>query len=46
MAASVTVKCVACGSTRDVGLGEVPAGDVPMCEQCMAPMAPVRAESG
>lgn len=42
----VKVKCVSCGATREVKAGEVPEGDVPMCDQCLSPMVPVEARSG
>lgn len=35
---AVTVRCVACKSTREIGPGEVAADDVPMCERCFMPM--------
>jgi hypothetical protein len=38
MSATVTVRCVACGATREIGAGEVPAGESPMCESCFSPM--------
>lgn len=42
----VTVKCVACGRQRDVGPGEVPAGEVPTCDRCMGPMVAVSSSTG
>lgn len=45
MTPSVTVKCVACGHQKDVGIGEVPAGELPMCEKCGSPMAAVKAKA-
>lgn len=44
MTATVTVKCIGCGKTKEVGPGEVPKGEMPMCE-CMNPMVAVSAES-
>lgn len=40
--AVVTAKCVACGKKREVRAGEVPNGDMPMCE-CGSPMVAVSA---
>jgi len=40
----VIVKCVQCGKRRDIKAGEVPKGEVPMCDDCYMPMVAVRAE--
>lgn len=34
----VTVRCVGCKATREVGPGGVPSDDVPMCASCCLPM--------
>lgn len=34
----VVAKCVGCGNKREIGPGEVPKGDVPICEKCFMPM--------
>lgn len=46
MTGYVTVKCISCGKKRDVGPGEIPAGDVPTCDDCYMPMVAVKATSG
>jgi hypothetical protein len=38
----VTVKCIGCRNIRDIGLGDVPKGDQPICEHCGMPMVPVQ----
>jgi NAD-dependent SIR2 family protein deacetylase len=40
----VIVKCVQCNKRREIGPGEIPNGEVPMCDECYVPMVPVRAE--
>lgn len=35
---AVTCRCVNCGAKRDIRAGEVPKGDIPMCEKCYSPM--------
>jgi hypothetical protein len=40
----VIVKCVQCMKRREIGPGEVPKGEVPMCDDCYVPMVAVRAE--
>lgn len=39
----VTVECIGCKARREVGPGEIPAGEVPMCSLCLLPMVAVRA---
>jgi len=34
----VTAKCVGCGHARDIGPGEIPPGQQPMCDKCFMPM--------
>ena len=41
--AVVTVRCVRCKTTRDIGPGEIPKGSYPMCDRCYMPMTPVEA---
>ena len=41
MSATVKVKCVGCGATKEVG----PQSDTPMCDKCFAPMVAVSASS-
>lgn len=43
MSVSVKVRCVGCGATKDIGPGEIPAGDQPMCDIDFMPMVPVKA---
>lgn len=43
--ATVTAKCVGCGATRQIKEGEVPAGEMPMCEKCFSPMVATGAQS-
>jgi hypothetical protein len=45
MSVKVTVRCVSCQGTREVGPGEVPAGDIPMCPTCFMPMVAVSAQA-
>lgn len=40
MGAKVTVKCVQCEATKQVGLGQ----DQPMCDTCFMPMIAVSAK--
>ena len=34
----VVVECISCKKRRNVGPGEIPSGDVPMCDDCSMPM--------
>lgn len=43
--ATVNVKCVGCGATREIKEGEVPADETPMCEKCFSPMVVTGAQS-
>jgi hypothetical protein len=43
MVGHVVVRCVQCQAEKSIGPGEVPAGDIPMCSKCMAPMVAVEA---
>lgn len=36
--ATVTVRCVGCGATKEIGATGMPGGEVPICEQCFSPM--------
>ena len=40
----VIVECVNCKDTREVKAGEVPQGEMPMCEKCFNPMIAKRSE--
>jgi hypothetical protein len=40
----VKVKCVQCGTVKDIHSGEIAPGDHPMCERCFMPMVPVSAK--
>lgn len=42
--ATVTAKCVACGTTRVVEEGDVAPGEQPMCD-CGSPMVAIGAQS-
>lgn len=44
----MTVKCVGCGAKRVIteNSPEARAGEVPLCEKCFAPMAPMEATRG
>ena len=42
---TVKAKCISCGATRDIGAGEVPADEMPMCHKCGNIMVAVRAEA-
>jgi hypothetical protein len=44
MAVEVKAKCVMCSATKTVKAGEVPQGEVPMCDKCFSPMVAVSAE--
>lgn len=39
----VIVRCAQCSKRREIGPGEIPKGEVPMCDECFVPMVPVRA---
>ena len=41
----VVVKCVCCGNKKDIGIGEVPADEVPMCDKCFMPMVAIEAKT-
>ena len=41
----VVAECVQCMKRRDIKAGEVPKGEVPMCDDCYMPMVAVRAET-
>jgi hypothetical protein len=43
--ATVTVKCVGCGATREIGEGEIAPGETPVCEKCFSPMVATEARS-
>ena len=34
----VTAKCSGCGKMREIKVGEIPAGEHPMCDECYMPM--------
>lgn len=34
----VLVECPKCKATRRIGPGEVPEGEMPMCDACLFPM--------
>ncbi len=40
----VIVKCIACGNRRDIKAGEVPKGEMPMCDKCGSIMIAEKAE--
>jgi hypothetical protein len=40
----VVAKCIGCSETRTIHAGEIPDGDMPMCEKCGMPMIAKRAE--
>ena len=42
---TVKVKCVCCGSTKDIKPGEVARDNMPMCDKCFSPMVAVKASS-
>lgn len=37
----VITKCSGCGKKREIGAGEVPEGEIPMCDECYMPMIAV-----
>ena len=39
----VIVKCVSCGTKKEIGVGEVAPDDVPMCDKCFMPMVAEKA---
>ncbi len=39
----VVVKCMGCGTKRNIGPGEIAESDHPMCERCFMPMVAVSA---
>ena len=39
----VIAKCVGCENKREIRAGEVPSGDVPMCDKCFMPMVAEKA---
>jgi len=41
-----TVKCVACGATKEIGPKEIEAGEQPMCDICFMPMIAEKAGTG
>lgn len=43
MRATVKVRCVQCGFTREIAPGEIPADEIPMCPRDFAIMVPVSA---
>ncbi len=45
MRAIITVKCVLCNRVRQVGPGEIPKDEVPLCSRCGMPMTPIRAKA-
>ena len=42
---TVKVKCVSCGTIKEIKPGEVARNDVPMCDKCFSPMVAVKASS-
>lgn len=34
----VIAKCVSCGAEKEIKAGEIPVGEVPMCDKCFSPM--------
>lgn len=40
----VIVECPKCKARREVGPGEIPEGEVPICDTCLFPMFAIRAE--
>jgi hypothetical protein len=42
---TVTVECMRCRERRDIGPGEIPVDEVPMCPTCWMPMVPVEARA-
>jgi hypothetical protein len=45
MTMQVTARCIGCKATREIGPGEVPEGEMPMCSACFLPMVAERASS-
>ena len=43
MEIKVKVKCISCGHKKDVKAGEVPKGEMPMCDKCFSIMIAVEA---
>lgn len=41
----VTAECVSCKTRKDIGPGEVPAGEMPTCPKCYSPMVAVSASA-
>lgn len=41
----VLAKCIGCGAKREIGSGEVPDDDMPMCHVCSMPMIAERAKA-
>ena len=44
MMATVKVRCIGCGATKEVRANEIPHGEVPMCDKCFMPMVAVSAQ--
>ena len=42
---TIIVKCVGCGTKKEIKPGEVASNDVPMCSKCFMPMVAVKAKS-
>jgi len=40
----VIVRCVQCRKQCEIKAGDVPKGEVPMCDDCYVPMIAVKAE--
>ena len=40
----LTAKCISCGDKREVKAGEVPKGEMPMCDKCGSIMIAEKAE--
>lgn len=41
----VIVKCVGCGTIKEIKPGEIPKDEVPMCDKCFMPMVAERAKT-
>lgn len=41
----VIAECIRCKKSRDIEAGEIPEGEMPMCDECYMPMVAVRAET-
>lgn len=39
----IKCRCIGCGHIRQITQGTIPAGEHPMCDQCLMPMVPVSA---